>query len=82
MYQYRCACCDQIVSATEKSCPNCGSHTIRSPFGFWFFCIVACLLVAIAIMVGKLYFSPEQMTPSPQGVMQQVLQTGKSLLSH
>ncbi len=35
--QYRCNCCNQAVMASEKECPNCGSHNIKSPYGFWMF---------------------------------------------
>ena len=34
LYQYHCACCETVVASTDKDCPNCGSHNIRSPFGF------------------------------------------------
>ncbi len=32
LYQYHCACCDKVVASTDKSCPYCGSHHIRSPY--------------------------------------------------
>ena len=25
------ACCETVVASTDKDCPNCGSHNIRSP---------------------------------------------------
>ena len=42
LYQYHCACCETVVASTDKDCPNCGSHNIRSPFGFWIFCSMSC----------------------------------------
>ena len=30
LYQYHCACCDKVVASTDKECPYCGSHHIRS----------------------------------------------------
>ena len=40
LYQYHCACCDKVVASTDKSCPYCGSHHIRSPYGLWMFCVM------------------------------------------
>ncbi|MEB3754880.1 hypothetical protein [Acinetobacter sp. MD2(2019)] len=67
MYQYRCACCNTVVSSTDTSCPECGSHSIRSPFGFWFFCIVTCLVMAVGIIGGKIYL--QQNDEEPQKVI-------------
>ena len=36
-YQYHCACCDKVVEAGQKECHACGSHNIRSPYGFGFY---------------------------------------------
>ncbi|ENV88398.1 MULTISPECIES: hypothetical protein [Acinetobacter] len=63
LYQYHCACCNKVVSSTEKECPACGSHSIRSPFGFWMFCITACLAVVMTITVVQVYFQDHQDVP-------------------
>jgi hypothetical protein len=62
-YQYHCACCEKVLSSTEKACPNCGSHHIRSPFGFWIFCLIACLATAIAFKVVHVYIQSHQEVP-------------------
>ncbi|WP_347460314.1 hypothetical protein ABEF82_09200 [Acinetobacter thermotolerans] len=54
-YQYHCACCNRTVSSTETSCPDCGSHSIRSPYGFWMFCLITCLAAAIVVKVVPVY---------------------------
>nr|EKW7790676.1 hypothetical protein [Acinetobacter baumannii] len=51
LYQYHCACCDKVVASTDKSCPYCGSHHIRSPYGLWMFCVMACLAVVVVFKV-------------------------------
>lgn len=78
MYQYRCACCNQVLSSADKSCPNCGSHYIRSPFGFWFFCIITCLVMAVGVMAGKLYFKQNQDAVTPKKVITDLMQSGKN----
>ncbi|WP_111892220.1 hypothetical protein [Acinetobacter sp. MB5] len=77
MYQYRCACCNQVVLATDKTCPNCGSHNIRSPFGFWFFCCVAGLVVALGITLGKMYLKNHPVQAEPKSVVD-FLSSGKN----
>lgn len=59
-YQYHCACCDQAVTAEAHTCPNCGSHQIKSPFGFWMFCILTCLALAIALKLVHVYLQHDQ----------------------
>ncbi|ANF82016.1 hypothetical protein A3K93_07265 [Acinetobacter sp. NCu2D-2] len=67
-YQYHCACCNKVVSSMDKECTNCGSHNIRSPYGFWIFCIIACLIAVVAIKGIQAYVQshnnevPEQHT--------------------
>ena len=63
LYKYHCACCNKVVSSSEKECPECGSHNIRSPFGFWVFCIAACLAVIMTITVFQLYLKDHQDVP-------------------
>ena len=58
-YQYHCACCNQTVAAAIHTCPNCGSHQIKSPFGFWIFCIITCLALAIALKLVHVYLQQE-----------------------
>ena len=50
-YQYHCACCNKAVASTDKECNQCGSHNIRSPYGFWIFCVTVCLAAAIMFKV-------------------------------
>ncbi len=56
-HQYRCACCNRVVESSEKECGTCGSHNIRSPYGFWLFCILACLAAAVVFKVGACLFA-------------------------
>jgi hypothetical protein len=59
-----CACCETVVASTDKDCPNCGSHNIRSPFGFWIFCIVACLAAAIIVKSVQVYLADRNSEPA------------------
>ncbi|AUX86988.1 hypothetical protein C3F34_13720 [Acinetobacter sp. ACNIH2] len=63
LYQYHCACCDLVVDSDVKECPNCGSHNIRSPFGFWIFCIATCLAVVIVFKVAQVYLHNQAEAP-------------------
>ena len=54
-YQYHCACCNKVVASSDKECSECGSHNIRSPYGFWIFCILSCLAVAILFKSVQVY---------------------------
>ncbi|WP_410110850.1 hypothetical protein [Acinetobacter indicus] len=63
-HQYHCSCCNQVVTSTEKECPNCGSHNIRSPYGFWMFCILSCLAFAVILKVVHVYLQDHQETPT------------------
>lgn len=58
--QSRCACCNQAVEADTHTCPECGSHQIKSPFGFWVFCIVTCFALVIALQLTHSYLKHEQ----------------------
>lgn len=77
-HQYRCACCNRILAATDKECPECGSHTIRSPYGFWIFCMAACLAVAVVFQVVRVYFQGHQDTPPTQKTILQILNQERS----
>lgn len=63
-HQYHCSCCNQVVASTEKECPNCGSHNIRSPYGFWMFCILSCLAFAVIFKIVHVYLQDHQETPT------------------
>jgi hypothetical protein len=63
LYQYHCACCNRVVESTEKECIDCGSHNIRSPYGFWIFCILTCLAAVIVFKVVHVYLKDHQETP-------------------
>ena len=52
---YQCACCNKTVPSTTTACPECGSHSIRSPYGFWIFCLMTCLAAAIIFNVVHVY---------------------------
>lgn len=60
LYQYHCACCNKVVSSTDKECPHCGSHHIRSPYGLWMFCIVACFAAVLLIKGMHAYIQNQQ----------------------
>ncbi|MFT4021340.1 MAG: hypothetical protein QM666_07475 [Acinetobacter sp.] len=80
MYQYRCACCNKVLLSNDKSCPSCGSHHIRSPFGFWFFCIVACLVVAVSVMFGKIYLKNNDDIVGTK-IITEIVSSDKSIVS-
>jgi uncharacterized membrane protein len=63
-YQYHCACCNKVVSSNQKACDDCGSHNIRSPFGFWILCILSCLIAAILVKSIHLYMTSPQEVPN------------------
>lgn len=73
-YQYHCACCDKVVEAGQKECHACGSHNIRSPYGFWILCLVACLVTAIALKVMHVYIQSQQQEVPAQSSLFDVLQ--------
>ena len=77
-YQYHCACCEKVVDSTEKSCSSCGSHHIRSPFGFWVLCLVACLVTAIVFKVVHVYLQDHQEMPVQQSLLDVLNQNNKS----
>ncbi|WP_171407284.1 hypothetical protein [Acinetobacter sp. B51(2017)] len=70
-YQYHCACCDHTVNADAHTCPNCGSHQIKSPFGFWIFCILTCLALVIALKLVHAYLQHDQpIVPEQQSLFE------------
>lgn len=77
LYQYHCACCEKTVSANEKTCSNCGSQNIRTPYGFWLFCVFACLIVAIAFKAGQVYLQADHEVPVQQGFFDALHKTTK-----
>lgn len=68
-YKYHCACCEKTVQSTEKVCHHCGSQSIRTPYGFWLFCIFACLMVAIVFNVARIYLQDHESVPIQQGFL-------------
>ncbi len=70
-YQYHCACCNKVVNSADKECPECGSHNIRSPFGFWIFCILTCLAVAILFKSVQVYLQQHDTdTPAQMNIFE------------
>lgn len=69
-HQYRCACCNRVVESSVKECGTCGSHNIRSPYGFWLFCILACLAAAVVFKVVHVYLQDHQEVPVQQSVLE------------
>lgn len=69
-YQYHCACCNKIVASTEKECSDCGSHNIRSPYGFWVFCILSCLIAAVLVKSIHVYMSSAHEMPASTSLLQ------------
>ena len=77
LYQYHCACCNRVVESTDKECIDCGSHNIRSPYGFWIFCILTFLAAVIVFKVVHVYLKDHQETPVQTSLLT-VLQQGES----
>ncbi|MFW2078040.1 hypothetical protein ACG94X_09990 [Acinetobacter sp. ULE_I010] len=79
IYQYRCACCSEAVTSTEKVCPKCGSQHIKSPYGLWVFCIFACLFTVISFKVGNIYIQNHNIeTPSQVSLLDVLQQSSKT----
>lgn len=78
LYQYHCACCDKVVASTDKVCSECGSQNIRTPYGFWIFCIIACLAAAIVFKVAHLYLQDKQNVPVKQSFLDTLHQSDKA----
>ena len=70
--QYHCGCCNQAVLASDKECQNCGSHNIKSPYGFWIFCVLTCLALAVTLKISKLYLADHQEVPITQSVLKMI----------
>ena len=77
LYQYHCACCNRVVESTDKECIDCGSHNIRSAYGFWIFCILTCLAAVIVFKVVHVYLKDHQETPVQTSLLT-VLQQGEN----
>lgn len=75
--QYRCSCCNQVVIASEKECPNCGSHNIKSPYSFWVFCLLTCLALVVILKMTQLYFEDHHSVPKTQSVFQIIIDKHK-----
>jgi len=72
--QYQCACCNEVVSSTQKVCPKCGSQHIKSPYNLWIFCLAACFVVAITFKIGHVYVKNHQTETPTQVTLLDVLQ--------
>ena len=80
LYQYHCACCDQVVESTHhKECTNCGSHNIKSPYGFWIFCVLTCLAAVIIFKIVHVYLQDHQETPVQISLLDVLQQGGKPI---
>ncbi|CAM3053570.1 hypothetical protein [Acinetobacter celticus] len=77
-YQYHCACCNKAVASTDKECNQCGSHNIRSPYGFWIFCVTVCLAAAIMFKVVHVYLQDHQEIPMQQSLFDVLQQDSKN----
>jgi hypothetical protein len=77
-YQYHCACCNKVVASTDKECANCGSHTIKSPYGFWIFCILTCLIAAAVFKTVHVYLQDHQEVPVQQSLFEVLQQDNKT----
>ena len=69
LYQYRCACCEKVVESTDKECPHCGSQHIRSPYGWWIFCLVGCLAVVMVVKTLHFYVQAQDDTPNQHMIL-------------
>ena len=69
LYQYHCACCNKVVASNAKVCTECGSQNIKSPYGFWLFCIFACLAAAIVVQMVHIYVYDQQAEPVQQSFL-------------
>ncbi len=78
LYQYHCACCEKVVSTGQKTCSSCGSQNIKTPYGFWMFCIFTCLAAAIVFKVVHVYLADHQSVPVQQSFLDALHQTDKN----
>ncbi|NWK76241.1 hypothetical protein D7V64_16100 [Acinetobacter cumulans] len=76
-YQYHCGCCNKALASSDKECSSCGSHNIRSPYGFWIFCILTCLVVSIVFKVVHVYLQDHQEIPKQQSLFEVLQQNDK-----
>ncbi len=78
LYQYHCGCCDKVVASNQKACHECGSQNIRTPYGFWLFCIFACLIAAITFKLVHVYLKDHQSVPVQQSFLDSLNQSNKN----
>lgn len=71
LYKYHCACCDEPVLSSQRECPKCGSHHIKSPIQLWVFCIAACLAAVLVFKLVHIYTQDRnaQDTPTQQSLL-------------
>lgn len=77
--QYHCACCEKVVESTEKECRDCGSHSIRSPYGLWIFCLVGCFVAALIVKGVHVYLQDHQEVPTHQSLFHVFEQDHKNI---
>lgn len=77
-YQYHCACCDKVVTSSQKVCTNCGSQNIRTPYGFWVFCVVACLIVAVTFKLVHVFLHDHQNVPVQKSFLEHLNHSNKT----
>ena len=78
--QYHCACCNKAVNSTDKVCPKCGSHHIKSPYSLWLFGVFACLIAAITFKVSHVYFAePKEESPNQVTLLDVLNQDSKNV---
>lgn len=82
MYKYHCSCCNEAVSATQKVCHKCGSQHIKSPYGLWIFCLVACFVTVVTFKVGHFYFQNHQLEEKTQPSLLEFLKQDSESETH
>ena len=78
-YQYHCACCNKVLASSDKECSERGLHNIRSPYGFWIFCILSCLAVTILFKSVQVYLQQHDTEATTQlNIFEVLKQDGKN----
>lgn len=69
MLRYHCACCNHVLLSSDKECPHCGSHHIRSPISLWIFCVIASLVVVMTFSLIRVYIKNHDDAPKQQTIL-------------
>jgi len=77
--QYRCGCCNGVVASYEKECPRCGSHHIKSPYGFWILCFLVCFSFIVIFKLIHFYKNESyvESTISDENIIKNITQSKK-----